>query len=314
MIIKANVVSIIVGEYQDPQHLINLPFSEPLDFDFQLPNGQHIASLMAHGLSTENQFSRLIELLHKLPILNEEQWQPYRHQPVYWILPNLEQRQLIDFVARLHALLPHCFEHPQSRFFPMGSAGVLSALNTLKATDSDTTGATFIALDSLFFELDELGSNNELISQQQDSGRCPAEAVIMASINLASDGLQVDNIFQESCSSVQQTQTIKTLFDCVSQLESALILSQLYLPGHQANVTDNWLNAYEHLAGSIDQYTKIIQSSYFTGDIGCAAGLYNFLHIYHRYQQQNITGTSLQLEVSQQLHLGLAMYSWIEKA
>ncbi|GGQ19451.1 hypothetical protein [Shewanella litoralis] len=304
----------IVGPYEDPQHLINLPFSQALDFDSQLSDGQHVASVMAKGLATESVLARLSDMLCKLPISNETLFQPYCHQPVFWILPHLDKQQLVEWVAHIHSLFPYCFAHPQSRFFSMGSAGFLSALSALKAIDADNASATFIAVDSLFIDMAHFSQNNELISQQQDCGRCPAEAVIMASINLATDGLQLVDLFQESCSTVQQTQTIKTLFDRACQVEGVEVLAQLYLPGNHTTAIESWLNAYEQLAGKIDQDTQLTQSNYFTGDIGSVAGLYNFLHLYNRYHQQQITGTSLQLEVSQQLHLGLAMYSWIEKA
>ncbi|MBB1391743.1 MULTISPECIES: hypothetical protein [Shewanella] len=313
MIMHAEAIEIVVGTYQNPLQLLNLPLSEAVDFEYQF-DGQHIAAVMAQGLATESQLSRIIDMLHKLPIHDEAQWQPYRTQPIFWILPHLEKQQLVDWVSRLHALFPHCFEHPHSRFFPMGSAGFFSALSALKALPVDSQSAIFIAVDSLYFALSDLQNEQELITQQQDSGRCPAEAVIMANINVATDGMHVLDLFQESCSLVQQTQAIKTLFNRACQVDDIDQLSQLYLPGNHSTVTDNWLNAYEQLAGKINQDTQITQSSYFTGDIGCVVGLYNFLHIYNRYQQQTVTGISLQLEVSQQLHLGVAMYSWIEKA
>jgi hypothetical protein len=314
MIMHAEAINMVVGSYENPQQLINLPLSDGVDFSYQLSDGQHVAAVMAHEFATDTQLNRLIDMLHKLPIQNEAQWQPYSHQAIFWILPHLEKQQLVDWVTRLHALFPHCFVHPNSRFFAMGSAGIFSALSALKSMPVDNQSAIFIAVDSLFFDLVDFNRDQELITQQQETGRCPAEAVIMASINVATDGMKMVELFQESCSAVQQTQTIKTLFNRACQIEDLDVLAQLYLPSNHAGVTDNWLNAYEQLAGRIDQDTQISQSSYFTGDIGCVAGLYNFLHLYNRYQQQNATGTSLQLEVSQQLHLGLAMYSWIEKA
>lgn len=311
MIIDVQHTRLSIGDNTDTERLINLPFSEPLEFSYQ-QNSQNVVAVMAANLSTERKVDRLVDLLFKLNLQDDTVWKTYQGKPVFWLLPNLSANELQHWVSVLHQHLPHCFEHPLTRIFPNGSASLMFAFKALEAMPFDSQSVVLISVDSLFFDLAELSATENLITEEQGSGSRPAEAAMVTNLRVNTTGLSIDLLSQNNCSLVQQTQTIQSLFQQANKACEPELFNQLYLPGANQTVTDNWLNAYEQLAGRIDSDSDISQTTNFTGDIGCVSGLYNFVHLFNRYEQQTVTGKSLQLEVSQTLHLGLATYSWIE--
>ncbi|UCX04450.1 hypothetical protein [Shewanella glacialimarina] len=313
MIVSARETRVAIGSSSDPLRLLNFPYSEPLDFNYQVVGENHYVAAMDYGLATDSKINRLVGLLEKIELHDELIWQAYKDKPVLWLLPNLDTAELTQWVSILHQRFPHCFSHPQCRFFPQGSASLFFALNACELMQEQENSVVVISVDSLYFMLTELESSNVLVNDTQDVGQKPAEAAIITILDSTETGINIAGLFLENSSLVQQTQAIQNLFFQASQINKH-VLKQLYLPSFDQTVTDNWLNAYEKLAGHIDEDSQINQTTNFTGHIGSAAGLYNFLHLFNRYQQHDLSGSSLQLEVSQTLHLGLAMYSWIEKA
>ena len=314
MIIDVNNSSINIGAYGDTQQLINLPHSEALDFSFMAENHTRYSAALNDQISSDNKINRLVDLLLQLKLADQQAWLAHRDKPVFWLLPNMPANELQQLVSIFHQHFPHCFEHPLCRFFPQGSAALMYALGAFKLLQSSDQDVVFISVDSLFFELNSLPSSDVLITEAQASGTRLAEAAIICTLTAQLSGINVELLLQDNCSLVQQTQMIQNLFEQANTVCKPNLLRQLYLPSFNQQVLDNWLNAYEQLAGRIDSDSVIFQTTHFTGDIGCVAGLYNLLHLYNRYKQQTVTGKSLQLEVSQTLNLGLAMYSWIEKA
>ncbi|UJF20498.1 hypothetical protein [Shewanella sp. OMA3-2] len=314
MIVSTHDTRIVVGASSDLSQILNLPYSEPLDFNYREISGTHYVAAMATELATDSKINRLVGLLEKIELDNELVWQVYKDKPVLWLLPNLDAVELTQWVSILHQRFPHCFTHSQCRFFPHGSASLFFALNAFESMqEQQKSSAVIISLDSLYFTLAELESSNALVNDTQDVGQKPAEAAIITIIEATDSGMNIAGLFLENSSLVQQTQTIQNLFYQATQTNKNAF-NQLYLPSFNQIVIDNWLNAYEKLAGHIDEESQINQTTIFTGHIGSVAGLYNFLHLFNRYQQHDLSGISLQLEVSQTLHLGLAIYSWIEKA
>ncbi|WP_119968668.1 hypothetical protein [Shewanella japonica] len=316
MIINVLESELIVGQCDNQMQLINLPYTEGLDFNLQLPNGTQLVSGMRSDLSAKCKLTRIIELLSKLPMTDASAWAPYQHNPVFWLLPNLAPEMLTQWVNALHQAFPHCFEHPNGRIFPMGSASLPIAFEAAKTMGSRVDSIVFIAVDSLYFDMPELYRTGQLINADIDEGIRPSEAAIMTKVQVSTEektslGLHVTDVFQDAATQVQLTQSIKRLFTQLTEQDESSLLKQLYFPGDNQTIQDSWLNAYEQLAGKIDQDTQITQTNYYTGNIGAAAGLYNLLHVFNRYKEQGLSGVSVQLEVSEERYLGLLRYEWL---
>ena len=242
--------------------------------------------------------------------------------PVYWLLPELaieDKQPLIDWASLLKKHFPMLFGHPKTQFFPFGSSAIVMALKTAELTLShDVPQICLIAVDSLYHELDRLLLNNRCLTVQNNEGLIPSEAAIMTCVSVADTGINVLASHSERSTVHQTKKSIESLFFTMAkrltqQYKSELI-SSLYTPSN--GLPENtlpWMEAYRYLAGHVNQQTQLKQLPLLTGDLGCATGLYHFLHIYHAYQQQLINGNTLQLEMSARLYQAVNLYSWTGK-
>lgn len=289
--------------------------------------------------------TRCIELLsHLMSSINHSGISLPTNQPVFLLLPEFveqihvptdEQAQLnnantalAEFVKMLTLALPELFQHPQSQLFPYGRAAfpiALASANTFfsQQTDDNATGTiSLISVDSLLFDIPTLHEQNRLITAQSSQGIIPSEGAIFAQlspVDNTEEGITVNFAQSMLAPSKQRVSTTQQLFiksaaalpKSTAQTAALAVIEQLYLPGNgDDTLQKSWLDAYISLAGHVDVNTKITQSAFFTGELGSNTGLYNFLHIVTGYKNNFIKGNTLQLEVSDNLHQGIAMYSW----
>jgi len=256
--------------------------------------------------------------------------------PVFWLLPELSRElvpqptgiidtglDLTSWAARLKKTFPALFSHKLSQFFPFGRAALPMALATLAELFYDNPavpGVYFIAVDSLYQDLNNPAQYKQWISATSDSGLVPSEGGIFTCIRPAKAageaGITIDFSAQESSSNPQRSQGIASLFLKACQFICAQErkVSNLYLPGNGCeDLSKSWLDAYFQLAPCLGAPPEIMQSALFTGELGSVTGLYNLLHIYSGFEQQELTGYVMQLEQSHSLYQGLALYSWQEE-
>jgi len=276
------------------------------------------------SIDSDSLLSRIIALVK--PLIEKqltEKTIDFSVTPVFWLLPELaieDNQPLINWAGLLKQYFPMLFDHPKTQFFPYGSSSIVMALKTAESLlmNKNVQQVCFIAVDSLYHELDQLLFNDICLTQSNSEGLIPSEGAVMTCISLSNEGINLLVADSERATSHQVSKSIGSLFHTVTrqlkQQHHNSLISSFYTPsnGLTKNTTP-WLDAYQGLAGHVNQETKFKQLSLLTGDLGCVSGLYQFLHIYHAYQHQYITGNTLQLEMSERLYQAVNLYSWTDK-
>lgn len=303
-----------------------------LDIDQQTPEVPFISfdnelkvSAAFCPLTSDNKLERilgLLELLLNQKIADNEI--DFNKTPIFWLLPELtisDNQTLIEWAMALKNTFPVLFNHSKTQFFPFGSSAFAMSVNTvgtLLKENNDVSEVCIIAVDTLFHELSSLLNSGSLFSFESGEGMIPSEGIAMTCMSYADEGIDIIASNNTSATNHQQTQAVETLFSSISNHPSLKseksMISHLYLPGNGLEKTTSpWLNAYARLAGVVGQDTQIKQLGLLTGELGCVTGLYNFLHIYFAYQHQNISGNTLQLDISERLYQAVSLYSWTSK-
>lgn len=341
---------LLIGAKLLSEQAINLPLVAPDQSAFTVNNTSYVGCFISlpEEVSTQDKASRCIGLIKAL-LKQVEQSGTYFpiDTPIFWLLPEFNEtlvttpdvntsqenashanasddnrtKNVARFGKQLQAALPSLFNHPQSQFFPFGRAAFPIALAAVEAVfeQHDIDTITFISVDSLLHQLPQLIADNALVTANSEQGIIPSEGAIFCQVSRADDGISVDFVQSMIAPVKQRTQTVQQLFDqsitCLAaaneQQNNASVLSHLYLPGNgNETLQQSWLDAYVQLSGHVDIDTSICQSALFTGELGSMTGLYNFLHIANGYENHFLQGNVLQLEVSDSLHQGIALYSW----
>ena len=295
-------------------------------------------------IDSDDKHQRLIGLLK--PLIDKQLADntiDFTKTPVYWLLPELaidNNQPLIELANLLKIHFPELFNHEKTQFFPFGSSAIVMALKTAQGVLNDqyhsqnvsqnqpvsakpTTNDSieyvcFIAVDSFYHDLQTLLSDNVCLTACHHDGLIPSEGAVMTCVSLADQGINVITSHSDRATKHQVAQSIESLFYTVAQQlkrsQQDNMISQLYTPSNGlSKYTTPWMEAYQRLAGHVNQDTKLKQLRLLTGDLGCVTGLYHFLHIYHAYQHQSITGNTLQLEMSARLYQAVNLYSWTGK-
>ncbi|WP_028773309.1 hypothetical protein [Shewanella waksmanii] len=235
--------------------------------------------------------------------------------PVFWLLPESsnERPELIEnWLNQLQQDYPQLFAHGQSQIFPYGRAALPIALASLSALQQQGLNrVALIAVDTAINDIAELSAANLLITADSSQGVQPSEGAVLALISLQNSGLSVEFTQQALATLSQRRQAVGSLFNDAASFLNRRSVAKLYAPGNgEPKLLQDWLDGYIHLANNIDRQSEVVQTGYYTGELGGVTGLYNLIHIYHSYQQGRTAGTVVQLELSESLHHGLAIYSW----
>jgi len=276
------------------------------------------------GVGSNQHTERIIALLK--PLIDQqitENTIDLSITPIYWLLPELaieDNQPLIDWANLLKQHFPTHFVHAKTQFFPYGSSAIVMSLKAAEhlLVNEEVEQVCFIAVDSLYHQLDELLVNDVCLTLQNEDGLIPSEGAIITNVSLASTGINLLMGHSENATSNQVTQSVESLFHAAAQQlkeqRQDTMLSSVYTPSN--GLTKNtmpWVEAYRRLVGHVNQDTTLKQLPLLTGDLGCVSGLYHFLHIYHAYQHRHIIGNTLQLEMSERLYQGVNLYSWTAK-
>ena len=275
-------------------------------------------------IDSEQHFARIIALLK--PMIEQQLADnviDLSITPIYWLLPELAiegNQPLIEWANLLKKHFPTHFVHPKTQFFPFGSSAITMALKGADnlLVNGEVKQVCFIAVDSLYHQLDELLVNDACLTLQNEDGLIPSEGAVITNVSLASEGINLLLGESERATSHQVSQSIESLFYSAAQTlkkhKQDSLITSFYAPsnGLTKNTTP-WVEAYRRLAGHVNRDTRLKQLPLLTGELGCVTGLYHFLHIYHAYQHRYITGNTLQLEMSERLYQAVNLYSWTGK-
>ncbi|WP_394203303.1 hypothetical protein [Shewanella waksmanii] len=267
----------------------------------------------ASNIDIEQHISQLIAPL--LQQISSEHAEFYLKRPIFWLMPEVTTTQpdvIERWLAQLQMDYPQLFKHAQSQIFPYGRAALPIALANLKGLVSKgITEVALIAVDSSIGDLSRCLAEDLLIHRDSEQGILPSEGAALALISIKPEGLTVEFSQQSLAVETQRYQAVESLFKEAKSHLAERHIAKLYAPGNgEPRLLQDWLGGYIHLAGCIDQNSEIVQTAYYTGELGGVTGLYNLIHIYHSYRRGRTKGAVVQLELSQSLHHGLAIYSW----
>ncbi|MCG6202450.1 hypothetical protein [Psychromonas antarctica] len=299
----------------------------PVDCPLVSLNGGEQIPAAFSDIKSNTKLERLMALLE--PLVEQqlaEKKIDFATTPVFWLLPELtiqDNTPLLEWGAALKKRFPSLFTHPKSQFFPFGRSAFAMSLSAMSVLFEQqmTKQVCVIALDSLYHELENLVATSACITAKSAAGLIPSEGAIMTCISAVAEseeGMRVLFNASERATQEQSTHAIDSLFYQVANTLNNNTLhapiSTFYAPGNgQTENVAPWLNAYVHLHPHIDKNTQLKQMAMLTGELGCVTGLFNFLHVYHAYQNQSLTGITLQLDVSERLYQAVNLYSWTGK-
>lgn len=290
----------------------------------RLNNGKLVPAAFCDLTESGNKLERVMALLTVvIDKLLEKDDIDFTTTPIFWLLPELTVQgdaSLIEWATSLKMHFPALFMHSKSQFFPFGRSAFMMSLRSMSTLfePPSVTQVCVIALDSLYHDIEMLASEEGCLLQGSGDGLIPSEGVIVAYLTPSEVGINVLLNEYESALPKQNTQAVESLFMKVSNLLKEggrdSHIDTFYAPGNGlAKITLPWLNAYARLALHVDNTTILKQLILQTGELGCVGGLYNFLHIYHAYENQSIAGITLQLEISDTLYQAVNVYSWSGK-
>jgi len=244
--------------------------------------------------------------------------------PIYWLLPELnvngDNTELITWASLLKESFPSLFSHSRSQFFPYGRSALSIAFPAMENLfqETDVNQVCVIAVDSLFHEFEQLIDKEITLDTYSGEGIIPSEGAILACFKATTHGLEIMHTQSERATTQQKTQAIEHLFYQASQTlceqTRPIKLSAFYAPSNgQTDMITPWLDAYVQLANHVDNKTELKQLALLSGELGCVAGLYHFLHIYHAYEKGLKEGVILQLDISNILYQSVNLYAWTNK-
>ncbi|PKM20259.1 MAG: hypothetical protein CVV11_01710 [Gammaproteobacteria bacterium HGW-Gammaproteobacteria-15] len=268
--------------------------------------GEMLPAAFVFAPVPEQPFSeRLLDLLAKL----QQQLDGALHgQTVYLILPEYtepDSSELNSLLQQLMRRFPELLQSDSCRVFPHGSAGVLMALNAAQQHIS-TQGnerVWLVAADSM-----AQAPVLDAYAAGELSG-VPSEGAIALCITGCQIGVQLQfSAIDAQPASTAQSAVAALFLQLAANLKTPL--KQLYFPDSGGSqLTEQWLEQYQHLHGVVDSETSLIFPSYATGELGACGGLYRLWHLLQAYEQGRITGQTVQCELSARLFRAVAVFA-----
>ncbi|PSW20863.1 hypothetical protein C9I98_08490 [Photobacterium sanctipauli] len=230
-------------------------------------------------------------------------------------LGTLDSEQYKNLCCSLYDAIPVLKKHSQCVLFPYGRSSLLFAwrhIDKIFTTQQQCPYIWLLAIDS-DPRLSDKQFSNEFDTQWYDSTVPAAECVVLTRISQSSTGLTHHWFCYEGQTSDKPLGTaVSALFDRYQQSNS-VDLHQFYAPYNGTDsLTAEWASMYHKLFPWVGEHTQIVMSGSFMGELGAGAGIYNLLHINERYQRGHYSGNTLQLESSEVVYRGAALYSWQE--
>ncbi|KLV03743.1 hypothetical protein ABT56_18235 [Photobacterium aquae] len=274
-------------------------------------NSQSVLALPIVPLSAGDYLSRLTEILKSTVCTLDIDW---LSAPILVLLPQLgtvDQSQHQALYPYLCQAIPALAAHTHCYLYPYGRSAMLLAWQQIERLLSQEchSGVWVLALDS-DPRLSSLPFSTACLQDVED-GIVASESVIALKVFTSASGLIRPWLSYEARTRDKAaTAAVMALFQRY-QHACGQPIHQFYAPydGGRGSA-EEWAGAYQHLHGCVGEFTQIVMSGALTGELGACSGLYNLLHLYARYQRGEYQLPTLQLEISEKLYRGAALYAW----
>ena len=261
------------------------------------PVPQRLTALLSHALQTQS-----IE---------------WHAAPVVVLLPQLgsiDQSQHPLLFGSVCEAIPALSSHPSCYLYPYGRGAMLLAWKRIDALLADQPYVWVLAVDCDPRLCEPLSPLLDADSADHVSSITATDSVMLVKVSAASEGLQREWFSYEALTKDKATHTAHAAVGALfSRYQHAcgLPIHQFYAPylGGE-NCNEEWAMAYHHLDRAVGRYTRFVMNGAVVGELGACSGLYNLLHLYERYRRGEYRHPTLQLESSEVLYRGAALYSW----
>ncbi|MCK5817973.1 MAG: hypothetical protein KAH18_01725 [Psychromonas sp.] len=318
MIFKLQHSDILLGIESDMQLVLNIDLV-PVDHALYTFDDGHIVPANFCDLAeSDNKLSRIILLVEAmLTRLENNDDIDFNAQPLYVLLPELGEDTplFIDWQNTLKEKFPKIFNKSDIKYFPFGRTALSLALTDIEQVFKEPNSSVYLlGVDSLYHDMDDLYAKNLCVDEYGEEGFIASEAVIFTKLTINGSGLDLFFNSHETVIKKHETTASSTLFcNATKQLKDINdpIITTFYAPGNGLQSQVNpWISAYDQLNGHINLTCNFKQISYLTGELGTCSPIFYLLHIYYGYENNILSGNTMQLSISDQLHQSLHLYSW----
>ncbi|PSU34143.1 hypothetical protein [Photobacterium lutimaris] len=262
-----------------------------------------------HGLPYQQRLLSILEQVY--PKLGED----WLSAPVCILMPHygdIEPSSHHALFASYCDFLPSLVKHPNCYLFPYGRSALLLAWRKIETllNNDQFPDVWVLAIDSDPRLSTFLGEESQRLAEPS-AGGVASDSVILARFRKNESGLKRHWFsYEVQTNSASGGSAVEALFRRYQQVCKQPVF-QFYAPFNgTACLADEWVTAYHRLAPWVGTQTQVVMSGVLSGELGACTGLYNLLHLYARYQSGEFLYSTLQLEISEQLFRGAAMYTW----
>ncbi|GHA55036.1 hypothetical protein ACFFLZ_12470 [Photobacterium aphoticum] len=303
-----------IGSNCDTEQLLGFSEIEPIEsYTFMSNEESCIPVFPMVPVASLTPQQRLTAVLSHALKDNDVDW---HSAPVVILLPQfgvIDQSLLPDLYHHICEAIPSLSSHPSCFLYPYGRCAMLLAWQRIEALLEAHSHVWILAVgcdERLCQPLMPV----EVVEPSPESGIIATDCVILAKASAASEGLQREWFSYEALTrdkaNYDAHAAVSALFSRY-QHACSLPISQFYAPyTDEEGCRDEWILAYQYLDRAVDKYTRFIMNGARVGELGACSGLYNVLHLYERYRRGDFRYHSFQLESSELLYRGAALYSW----
>jgi len=320
MIFQLQHSDVLLGIESETLVALNIDIA-PVTHDlYDFGDGHVVPANFCDLAESDNKLSRIFLLIETMLLrLQSNDDIDFNAHPLYFLLPELgEDTQLFTYwKIAIKDKFPVLFAQENIEFFPFGRSALSLVLTHIEqASKSPESSVYILAVDSLYHDMDDLSAENLCVDEDAEEGFIPSEAVIFTELTIKGSGLNlIFNSHETIIEKRETTTSSKLLCDATKQLKDTddPIITAFYAPGNGLkSQTDPWISAYDQLNGYINHDSVIKQISYLTGELGACTGIYNLLHIYYGYENDLLSGNTLQLNISDKVYQSVNLYSWMK--
>ncbi len=258
--------------------------------------------------SCDKYIDRLLMLLQRLLLKYAGAFE--RHT-VYLVLPEFagpDNPRLAELLQKILSSCPGLLQSEHSRVFPYGCAGSLMALAAAQRQLQQVPDNRIwlIAVDSYSVETELIA-----IAKRAPQWVLSEAAVGLCLTGAVKAGVQLRLSQSDACLNAERETPDDNVLGALFRQVTAQspVLQQIYLPDSgEFTATERWLLQYHWLSGVVDENTRCILPSYFTGELRACGGIYRLLHLLQAYKTKRIQGPTLQFELSERQYRAVAVF------
>lgn len=298
------------NNYEQALGLHSDPMAEPALVQV---NDQPVLALPIAALTTDNYLARLTTVLKATVSTLDIDW---LSGPVLVLLPQLgtvDQAQHQALYPHLCQAIPALATHPHCYLYPYGRSAMLLAWQQIERLlyQKQFPDVWVLALDSDPRLSPPRPNAAPARPQEEGGGIVAAESVIAVKVSATPTGLVRPWLSYEALTREKATTVAVTALFQRYQQAYGQPIHQFYGPyDGEHGCAEEWAGAYHQLHACVGKFTQIVMNGSVTGELGACSGLYNLLHLYVRYQRGEYRHPTLQLEISEKLYRGAALYAW----